>query len=109
MSIPVALDDLASTLADFGPGYLLTVSVREGVGPKAVSVRPRLADGVLHLAGPGRGSVANASEYAAVTLLFPPVAEGGHSLIVDGTATADGEDLRVTPTSAILHRPADHG
>jgi len=106
VSIPVALDDLGATLGRFESGFLLTVSERGGAGPKAVSVRPRLVDGVLRVVAPGRGSVANAAAHPAVTLLFPPAGAERHSLIVDGTAAPDGDDLRVTPTSAILHRPA---
>jgi len=107
VSIPVALDDLGATLERSGPGFLLTVSEREGMGPKAVSTRPQLVDGTLRVAAPGRGSVANATAYPAVTLLFPPVESGGHSLVVDGTARAEGEDLVVTPTGAVLHRSPD--
>ena len=27
------------------------------------------------------------------------------TLLVDGTAAVDGEDVRVTPTGAVLHKP----
>ena len=40
-----------------------------------------------------------------------PPHTGGLLLLVDGTAARDGEDLVVTPTGAVLHRPvgSDHG
>lgn len=101
MSIPVDVADLASTLAGFGTGYLLTT--REG-RVKVVSVAPRLVDGVLLVAAPGRGSVANVADEPAVTLLWPPVEPGGMSLLVDASAEVRGDDVLVTPASAVLHR-----
>ena len=103
MSIPVAVDELESALADFDAGYLLTSA--EG-RVKVVSAVPLLADGVLRVIGPGRGSVANAAANPVVTLLYPPRHAPGMSLLVDGTATVDGDDVVVTPTSAVLHKPA---
>ena len=29
-------------------------------------------------------------------------------VLVDGTGTVDGDDVRVTPTGAVLHRPGSH-
>ncbi len=104
MSVVVDLADLERVLGDFGTGYLLTVSRSPTV--KAVSVAPTLVDGELHVPGPGRGSVTNAGHNAAVTLLFPPRTEGGLTLLVDGTAAVDGDDLRIRPTGAVLHKAA---
>ncbi|MDO9458365.1 pyridoxamine 5'-phosphate oxidase [Nocardioides sp.] len=103
MSIPVAIDRLAETLADFDAGYLLTTA---DARVKAVSVVPTYADGVLRIATPGRGSVANVGANAVVTLLYPPREAPGFSLLVDGTAVVDGDNVVVTPGSAILHKPA---
>lgn len=103
MSIPVDVNDLARTLADFGAGYLLTTG---GGRVKAVSVAPELADGVLLVRGPGRGSCANAAANPVVTALFPPLAAPGFTLLVDGTAEVDGDDVRLRPTSAVLHKAA---
>jgi hypothetical protein len=103
MSIPVAVDRLAETLADFDAGYLLT-SGDDRV--KAVSAQPQLASGVLRVERPGRGSIANAAANPTVTLLYPPRSAPGMSLLVDGTATVDGDDVVITPTSAVLHKPA---
>jgi hypothetical protein len=45
-----------------------------------------------------------------VSLLFPARADGDWSLIVDGTAVVAASDgghrVAVTPTHAVLHRPA---
>jgi len=101
MSIPVDLADLATTLADFDRGYLLTTT--DGI-VKAVSVRAVPAGGPLVVATPGAGSLRNVAANASVTLLFPPSDSGGLTLLVDGTAVVEGDDVRVTPAHAILHR-----
>jgi hypothetical protein len=103
MSIPVDLADLPQTLADFDRGYLLTTSQGR---VKAVSVRAVPADGALRVAAPGRGSVANSTANPAVTLLFPPRESGGFTLLVDGSAVAEDDDLVVTPDGAVLHKAA---
>ena len=102
MSIPVEVADLPQRLAEFDRGYLLTS--RDGL-VKAVSVRAVAEQGTLLVGAPGRGSLANVAANPAVTLLFPPREDPGLSLLVDGTAAADGDDVRVTPTSAVLHKP----
>lgn len=105
MSIPVDLSDLARTLEGYGPGYLLSTA---GESVKAVSAEPVLRDGEVVVAGPGGGSLRNVAANATVTLLFPPREEHGYTLLVDGTGTVDGGDVRVRPGHAVLHRPADH-
>ena len=40
--------------------------------------------------GPGKGTVANLAENAAVTLVFPPREPKGFTLLVDGTGEVDG-------------------
>lgn len=106
MSIPVDVADLNTALADFGAGYLLTVGA--GGRVKAVTVEPRIDDGRMVVTGPGRGSVANVGAGAPVTVLFPPLRQRGYTLLVDGEASLDGEDVVVAPTGAVLHRPAAH-
>lgn len=106
MSIPVDVTDLTRALGDFGAGYLLSTSPEGRV--KAVTIEPEVADGVLHVVGPGRGSCANVADRPAVTALFPPLEPRGYTLLVDGTAEVVGEDVRLTPISAVLHRPASH-
>jgi hypothetical protein len=102
MSVLVDLADIPARLAEFDRGYLLT-SMDGRV--KAVSVRAVPEGSTLRIADPGRGSVANVGANPAVTLLFAPLTEPGMSLLVDGTAVADGEDVVVTPTGAVLHKP----
>ena len=111
MSIPVDLATIVDQLERFDAAYLLTTS---GERVKAVTVAPVLEAGVLRVAGPGRGSLGNAGAHPDVTLMWPPTDRTepeGFTLLVDGTAAVEGEDLRVTPTWAVLHKPAgsDHG
>ena len=109
MSIPVDVADLANALADFGSGYLLTVSEQGRV--KAVTVEPRVEGDVVVVPGPGKGSTANIAVNPEVTLLFPPREHHGFTLLVDGTATVEGGPdgvARIRPATAVLHRPGSH-
>lgn len=104
MSIAVELAQLGETLARYGFAYLLTHGAQGA--PRAFAVRPVLQDGVLCIDGVGARTRANAQAHPAVGLVWPPPAEGGYSLIVDGQASVLGEQLRVQPGHAVLHRPA---
>lgn len=111
MSIPVDLATIPEQLERFATAYLLTTS---GEKVKAVAAAPVLEGGRLRVSGPGRGSLANAAAHADVTLMWPPTGRtepAGFTLLVDGTAAIDGEDVLVTPSWAVLHRPvgSDHG
>lgn len=111
MSIPVDLATIPEQLERFATAYLLTTS---GEKVKAVAAAPVLEEGRLRVSGPGRGSLANAAAHPDVTLMWPPTGHtepAGFTLLVDGTAAIDGEDVLVTPSWAVLHRPvgSDHG
>jgi hypothetical protein len=105
MSIAVDIADLAKALEDFDAGYLLTTSAGT---VKVVTVEPTVTDGALMVEGPGRGTLANLAGNPAVTLVFPPREPRGFTLLVDGTGEVVGDDVRVTPTGAVLHRPGSH-
>ncbi|QNN51628.1 pyridoxamine 5'-phosphate oxidase family protein [Nocardioides mesophilus] len=107
MSVPVDLDELGQQLEAFGFAYLLTVG--DGLRAHAVAVRPALADGQLVVEGLGRRTLANLQARPDVSLVWPPVEEGGYSLILDGRAASFHEEsrgVRVAPEHAVLHRPA---
>lgn len=100
----VELGELAGRVAEYGFAYLITVST-EGKA-HVLAVTPELVDAGVLLGGIGRHTLANVAEHPTATLVWPPVSDGGYSLIVDGAATADGETVTVAPAKAILHRPA---
>ena len=54
----------------------------------------------------GPGTRANATVRPQVTLVFPSPEPGAFSLIVDGTATVHDDGVTVSPSLAVLHRPA---
>jgi hypothetical protein len=108
MSIPVRLDDLRAAIDERGgSAYVLTVG---GDGrPHAVHAPVRW-EGDRLCAEVGRRSAANAGERPSVSLLYSVRAQGDYSLIVDGIAAVaagdGGQRLWITPTKAVLHRPA---
>jgi len=103
MSIAVAITDLADTLVDYPWGYFVSVSGEPRAHLRAVPTR--FVDGAL-LATVGEATKANIGQRPKVTMVFPPAQPGGMSLIVDGDASVRGDDVAMTPTSAVLHRPA---
>lgn len=110
MSVPVALERLVEEASLMGSWvYVLTVS--DDGRPHAVAAVLSWSDAGEMVASVGHRSLANACERPAVSLLWPPIAVGGHSLIVDGTARVEagaGRDglVMVTPSRAVYHRPA---
>ena len=103
MSIPVALDDLAETLAGYPWGYLVTVG--PDLRAHVLAVPSTYMDGEFVLET-GRSSRANAAERPEVTLVFPSPEPGAFSLVVDGNAVVHDGHVEVVPSHAILHRPA---
>ena len=103
MSIKVDESELAEAISGRPYAYLLSPG-RER--PHVVQVVPTLSDGVMYVDVPGRSAVTLAETNPSVTLLYPPDAADGYSLIIDGTAHAQGEDLHVAVDHAVLHRRA---
>jgi hypothetical protein len=104
MSIPVPVETIRAAADERGGGaFLLTVTA--DARPHAVHTVPAW-DGDVLVVEVGKGSAANAAARAAVALLYPPSTPGDYSLIVDGTATVAERTVRITPTKAVLHRPA---
>lgn len=104
MSIPVTLDDLPLTLSQFGFAYLMVGNGDRA--PRVVAVTPVHEDGVLTVRSVGTRTRQNMTVNPNVALVWPPTAPNGYSLICDGTAAVDDQAVRITPTHAVLHRPA---
>lgn len=108
MSIAVPLDRLRAALDERGPNaYLLTVS--DDGRPHAVH-GPVGWEGDALAVDAGTRTAGNAGARPSVSLLYPVRADGDYSLIIDGTAVVtvgdDGARVLITPTRAVLHRPA---
>lgn len=104
MSIPVDVSQLAAELERFGAAaYVLTV--RDDATPHVAHVTFTLVDGALRCAA-SRTAARNVVDRPTISLLWPPHEPGGYSMIVDGQCVSDGDELVVTPTSGVLHRPA---
>jgi hypothetical protein len=106
MTMKVELGELAERLGEYSFAYLVTVG-DEGRA-HLLAVLPELGGDTLTIGGVGNHSLTNVATNPTATLVWPPATPDGYSLIVDGAATADADDgvILVTPTKAILHRPA---
>lgn len=105
MSVKVDLAELAGHLNTYGFAYLLTVG--DDLRAHAVAVMPTLSGGHLTVEGLGRRTRSNLVSRPDASLVWPPVAEGGYSLIVDARATVTVAGAELAPDRAVLHRPAD--
>ena len=104
MSVKVELGELASTVERYGFAYLVTVG--DAGRAHVLAVSPVVEGDGLVVDGVGGHTEANVAARPHVTLVWPPVEPGGYSLLVDGSATADGSTVTVVPAKAVLHRPA---
>jgi len=105
VSVTVAIEDLPAAVALRSLAYLVTTG-DEGAKVVAVDVRAGARADQLVVTGVGPGSRAHVAVRPAVTLVLAPTDLHDLTLLIDGDATVDGEALAVTPTSAVLHRPA---
>jgi hypothetical protein len=104
VSVPVALERLREEVARYGAHpFILTVS-HDG-RPHAVSATMAW-DGDDLIGGCGRSTATNAGARPEISLLWAPIEPGGYSLIVDGTAEVDDQQVRLHPGRAVLHRSA---
>lgn len=109
VSVSVTIPELFEQLDRWGWCYLLTVS--DSGRPHLIALRPTVVGHGrarwIRLATAGGSACRNATHRPGVTLLFPPSErDGGFSLVVDGEATVEGDQVDVRPTGAVLHRPA---
>ncbi|MGE3774752.1 MAG: pyridoxamine 5'-phosphate oxidase family protein [Gammaproteobacteria bacterium] len=104
MSIPVEASGLADVITRYRYAYLMTTTANGA--PHAVAVSAVLQDGALIVDRIGRRTRENALARPAVGLVWPPESAEDYSLIVDGQAAVVGDQMRITPTRAVLHRSA---
>ena len=88
------------------PTYLITAG--EDGRPHTVMVDAVLRDNVFHIGEVGSHTTRNLDVHTIVSLLWPPREPGGYALMVDGRAES-GDQLRVVPVKALLHRRAAPG
>lgn len=111
MSIPVELEALAAAVAERTMAPYLLTSGEDG-RPHTVAAPSLTWDGAALAGGCGRSTARNAAARPKVSLLWPPDEPTGYSLIVDADAEVSGDEgerrIRLSPTHAVLHRPAEH-
>ena len=108
MSIPVEIENLEDALSEYGMNpYLITIDNEAHPHITHVTLS---RDSLGFVCGIGKKTSANVLERPSVALLWPPMKQDSHSLIVDGVMevidTQQGPQARMTPKAAILHRPA---
>lgn len=77
-----------------------------------VALRPVLTNNIARFVNTGRTPLANIAANSLVTLTWPPCdstqthEHSTYSIVADGIATVEGDELLVTITNAVFHRPA---
>jgi hypothetical protein len=102
VSIAVALEELPGKVTEYPFCFLVTTGEERS---HLLAVKPTVVETGLRCET-GHSSRANVVRNPLVVLLFPPVEPDGFSMIVDGEAEVNGDGVVVTPTWAVLHRPA---
>jgi hypothetical protein len=102
VSIAVALEELPGKVTEYPFCFLVTTGEERS---HLLAVKPAVVEAGLRCET-GHSSRANVVRNPLVVLLFPPVEPDGFSMIVDGEAEVNGDGVVVTPTWAVLHRPA---
>jgi hypothetical protein len=100
---------LGEKLAGYDYAYLITIDAENR--PHPVPVMPTLEGETVCIGAlGGRRSRANLARSNDVTVMWPPPAPGGYTVIVDGTAeVSDAGELasvKITPSRAVLIRVA---
>ena len=77
-----------------------------------VALRPVLTNNIARFVNTGRTPLANVATNSSVTLTWPPCdstqthEHSKYSLVADGIAVVEGDEVLVTITNAVFHRPA---
>ena len=109
MSVKIEPRDIGAQLAGREFVYLITNSNERS---HVVALRPVLTNNIARFVNTGRTPLANVAANSSVTLTWPPCdlsqshEHAKYSLVADGVATIEGNELLVTITNAVFHRPA---
>ncbi len=109
LSVKVEPTHLGEHLAGREFVYLIT---NNGERSHVVALRPDLNNDIARFANTGRTPLANVAANSSVTLTWPPCdstqthEHAKYSVVADGVATIVGDELLVSITNAVLHRPA---
>ena len=109
LSVKVEPTHIGEHLAGREFVYLITNS---NVRSHVVALRPDLNNDIARFANTGRTPLANVAANSSVTLTWPPCdstqthEHAKYSVVADGVATIVGDELLVSITNAVLHRPA---
>jgi len=109
LSVKIEPHDIGAHLAGRDFVYVITNSIERS---HVVALRPVLTSNIARFANTGRTPLANVAANSSVTLTWPPCdssqshEHAKYSLVADGVATIDGEEILVTITNAVFHRPA---
>lgn len=104
MGTTVNMETLADRLGSYGFAYLITIGADEHIHTSPV--HPVIAGARLTVPGTSPRARTNANGHPGVSLVWPPVEDGGYSLIVDGQASTADDTLQIAPSRAVLHRAA---
>ena len=89
--------------------YLITNSNERS---HVVALRPMLTNNIARFANTGRTPLANVAVNSSVTLTWPPCdstqthEHAKYSVVADGIAAVEGDEVLVAITNAVFHRPA---
>jgi len=107
LSIGIEPSHLADRLVGREFAYLVTAGSERS---HVVALRCEVSGDRVTMSGAGRSASANIAANARVTLVWPPtphdVENRNYSVIADGLASMNGDDVVVVIGSAVFHRPA---
>ena len=109
MSVKVEPTHIVEHLAGREFVYLITNSNERS---HVVALRAELVGNEARFTNTGRTPLANVVANSSVTLTWPPCdstqthEHAKYSLVADGEATIEGDELLVRITNAVFHRPA---
>jgi len=107
LSIRIEPTGLADRLVGRRFAYLVTTG-RERA--HVVALRCEVESDRVRVIAPGRSACANVATNPHVTLVWIPTTNEvefhDYSIVADGSASIQGEDIEIAVTNAVFHRPA---